>query len=110
MGPAVLRALGAIVVAPLEVGDRLLLAPGLSGLGHPAWARVEVLEFHSRPGDLPWNSGPRYPYRAGYVIEDPDLIHDGARRGVVWLDASGGDGLGAVLESRRSSDRQFAAC
>jgi hypothetical protein len=91
----------------IKTGDRLFLAAELIGLGHPAWARVELVEFHADPTALPWNTGAEFPYRVGYVIEDPDLLKDGPHLGTVWLNASGRDNLGAVLEVRHSSENWF---
>jgi hypothetical protein len=93
--------------APVSEGDRILLAPGLTGADIEAWAEVELVENVPEPKLEPWNTGPEYPWRVGYRL---DLVSQTAgveeQRGVLWMNFGGADLSRHVISIDRKTSRQ----
>lgn len=90
---------------PVGRGDRILIAPSHTGLADAVWAFVDLEEFHPDPGELPWNTGPDYPWRVGYRITLRSETGETANRyGTVWMNASAQDAHGAIIGMEQAQD------
>lgn len=70
-------------VAPVQPGDRLLLASALTGRSQPMWAEVDLVGWYLPELILGGDAG-MFPWKIGYRIRgngnQPDQL------GVVWID------------------------
>jgi len=82
---------------PAIQGDRILVAPGLTGQPNAMWASVDLVAWVLGEEILRGESG-LHPWKIGYrVTLTEDIGPSMEQRGVTWLDDHGNDAYGSVL-------------